>query len=74
MFYCDECGVKKGWPTDALMKSMGPCEICGHFDVCNDIPSAYLPVPTPTVKLGKGIQDIQLGGDKDEEISSVGSK
>lgn len=72
MFYCDACGVKKGWPTDALMKSMGPCEVCGHFDVCNDIASKFLPVPTP--KLGGGIQDIQLGGENDEEISSVGSK
>ena len=72
MFYCNKCGEKRDWPTDAFMKSMGVCEICGKSTVCNAILSKYLPVPK--VILGKGIQDIQLGGEHDEEISSVGSK
>lgn len=66
MFYCNTCGGEKKWPIDTLFKSRGTCEICGEVADCNDVPSKYLPVPTPTVKLGKGMQDIQLGGDNDE--------
>lgn len=71
MFYCDSCGTKKGWPISALFKSNGPCEICKEVSACNDVPSKYLPVPK---QLGNGIQNIQLGGDNDKEISSVGFK
>lgn len=69
MHYCNKCGEKRDWPTDASLRSAGTCEICGEFANCNDIPSRYLPIPK---QLGGGIQDIQLGGDNDEEISSVG--
>jgi hypothetical protein len=55
MFYCNKCGGKRGWPTDALFRSTGTCEICGKFTDCNDITSKDLPIP------GKGIQ-IQVGG------------
>lgn len=72
MFYCNKCGEKRDWPIDASLRSTGTCEICGKFMNCNDIPSRYLPIPK--TKLGGGIKDIQLGGDNDEEISSVGSK
>ena len=71
MFYCNDCGEKRNWPIDTLFKSIGPCEICKVNSVCNDVPSKYLPVPK---QLGVGIQNIQLGGDNDEEISSVGFK
>jgi len=71
MFYCHTCGKERGWPIDTFMKSMGACEICGKSAVCNDTPSKYLPIPK---QLGGGIQNTQLGGDNDEEISSVGSK
>ena len=71
MFYCDSCGTKKGWLTDTCFKSMGPCEICGEVLVCNDVSSKYLPVPK---QLGGGIKDIQLGGDDDEQIDSMGFK
>ena len=49
MFYCDSCGTKKGWPTDALFKSMGPCEICGKISVCNDVSSGDLPIPKEVI-------------------------
>lgn len=42
MFYCDECVKKKGYP-ESIMKSLGPCEICGKKAECNDRPSSSLP-------------------------------
>lgn len=45
MFYCNKCGKERGWPTDTLSKSIGPCEICGKQSECNDIPSKHLPKP-----------------------------
>lgn len=71
MFYCNKCADKKGWPKSSLFSSFGACEICGKVSECNDAPSKYLPVPK---QLGGGIKDIQLGGDNDEEISSMGFK
>ena len=44
MFYCDDCRVKNEWP-EGLVKSMGPCEICGKTRVCNDVASRLLPLP-----------------------------
>lgn len=49
MFYCDECAEKRGWPTNALIKSLGACELCKRKRVCNDINSKFLP---PTVTKG----------------------
>lgn len=42
MFYCDDCGEKKGWPDTAFIRSFGACEVCGHHTACNDVPSRYL--------------------------------
>jgi hypothetical protein len=44
MFYCDDCGKKRGWPIELPM-SYGPCEICHKVGSCNDVPSGALPVP-----------------------------
>jgi len=44
MFYCDECGRKKGWPI-GMLKSKGPCEICHQEAICNEVPSGQLPYP-----------------------------
>lgn len=46
MFYCDPCGRKRDWPIKGY-GSHGPCEICGKVANCNDVPSKYLPIPTP---------------------------
>ena len=46
MFYCNPCGIKRDWPTDTLMRSYGPCEICKIQSSCNDVPSKQLPIPT----------------------------
>lgn len=43
MYYCDDCGREKGWPTDALLRSRGPCGICGKRAVCNNIATKDLP-------------------------------
>ncbi len=45
MFYCDPCAEPRGWPTGTLMRSHGPCEVCGTAAVCNDVPSGHLPLP-----------------------------
>ena len=45
MFYCNDCGYKKGWPTDSFSRSRGPCECCGETAICNDIKSGDLPEP-----------------------------
>ena len=45
MFYCNKCGKERGWPTDTLVRSYGPCEICGKSRECNDIPCSRLPLP-----------------------------
>lgn len=47
MFYCNPCGTQKGWPTDTLMQSHGPCEICETTAICNDVPSQELPSKLP---------------------------
>lgn len=43
MFYCNECGVKQGYPIDTPSRSTGCCELCGKPSVCNDIPCKNLP-------------------------------
>lgn len=45
MFYCNECGKERDWPTNAFGASMGACEICGKKARCNDIQSKQLPIP-----------------------------
>lgn len=45
MFYCDDCGKRRDWPTDSLRRSYGPCEICKKGAACNDVPSSHLPAP-----------------------------
>ena len=47
MFYCNACGGERKWPTDALLRSDGPCEICGEVADCNNIASRDLPIPEP---------------------------
>lgn len=49
MFYCEPCRVKNGWP-DPIMKSIGPCELCGKHALCHDMPSSQLPLPKPKMK------------------------
>lgn len=44
MFYCEECGLARGWPL-GLFSSYGRCEVCGKQRTCSDVPSKYLPVP-----------------------------
>lgn len=41
MFYCEECRVKKEWPT-SFSSSYGGCELCGSIGVCYDRPSRSL--------------------------------
>ncbi len=35
MFYCDACATRNGW-LDNLVKSEGPCDVCGKTATCND--------------------------------------
>lgn len=49
MFYCEGCAARKGWPHYGY-GSLGPCEVCGKRAVCADVPSKYLPIPTPPVE------------------------
>lgn len=44
MFYCDECAKNRSWPI-TLYRSVGPCEICGKTDDCNEMKSKDLPIP-----------------------------
>ena len=44
MFFCEKCRVKKQWP-ESFGKSVGPCEVCGKVELCNDVPSGALPLP-----------------------------
>jgi hypothetical protein len=44
MFYCDECGERQGWP-EGILKSQGPCELCGKTRVCNNVASKFLYAP-----------------------------
>lgn len=47
MFYCEDCGKKRGWPTAMYIpKSRGRCEICQKAPVeCFDVASGNLPEP-----------------------------
>jgi hypothetical protein len=36
MFFCDKCRKEKEWPK-GLMRSVGPCEICGKTAECHDV-------------------------------------
>ncbi len=56
MFYCDKCGVDRGWP-ESFGKSRGPCELCGEHGVCNDRPSSTLPDP---VRIQSMIDDTSI--------------
>lgn len=49
MFYCRPCGDARGWGV-GLLKSVGPCEICGARAACSDVPSRDLPIPRAVVK------------------------
>lgn len=53
MFYCDDCAEKNGYPQ-SIIRSVGPCEVCGKVDVCSDMPSSNL--PKPEEKLEKHIE------------------
>lgn len=44
MFYCDSCADEKGWPI-GMMRSRGPCEVCGETRVCTSRKSSLLPPP-----------------------------
>lgn len=44
MFFCDKCAEKKRW-RPGWLKSEGPCEVCGNYALCSDVPSRYLPLP-----------------------------
>ena len=68
MFFCDLCANKNKWP-DSIMKSEGPCEMCGKRALCNDVPSKYLPSPpvSVSVKIARveaEIKDLQERLDK----------
>lgn len=43
MFYCEECGNKRGWPTWMTGRSGGACELCRRHADCLDVPSDGLP-------------------------------
>lgn len=51
MRYCNNCGEKRDWPIDTLVTVRGPCEICGHTCICNDLHHSRLPIPEPKVRL-----------------------
>jgi len=53
MFYCDECAEKNGYPQ-SIIRSIGPCELCGRIADCSDMPSSSL--PKPEEKLDKHIE------------------
>jgi hypothetical protein len=59
MFYCADCGDRRGWPTWQHSASYGPCEICHDYSDCFDIPSAALPLPVETCQLCAKNQDPQ---------------
>jgi hypothetical protein len=42
MFYCEKCRKKYAYP-ESIMKSSGPCEICGEVADCNDVATKNLP-------------------------------
>lgn len=41
MFYCAECRIRNKWPA-SLVTSLGTCEVCGKYDLCNDVKSDLL--------------------------------
>jgi hypothetical protein len=43
MFFCEMCRFARRWPG-SLMRSHGPCEICGVTSNCYDVPSKELPL------------------------------
>jgi hypothetical protein len=46
MFFCDKCADNKGWKAYvSIFGSFGPCEVCGKYAQCSDVPSNYLPMP-----------------------------
>lgn len=59
MFYCNECGAKKGWPTNTpsrLDKGVR-CEICKQEKDCNDVDCDTLAYyDKPLVLIVRGIQ------------------
>lgn len=42
MFYCDECATARSWPI-GMMRSRGPCEVCGAMAICTTRNAALLP-------------------------------
>lgn len=55
MFYCDKCGLEKGWPK-SITKSFGTCELCDEVSVCNDTPSRLLPSVGPKNERGELVE------------------
>lgn len=59
MFYCNECGSKKGWPTNTpsrLDKGVR-CELCKQEKGCNDVDrDALAYYDKPLVLIVRGIQ------------------
>jgi hypothetical protein len=60
MFYCNDCGKKRGWPCAPKgggftipPSSWGRCEICYKEGHTNDVPSKSLPFPEAKYKKGK---------------------
>jgi len=68
MFYCDECRIKNEWPT-SVVKSNGPCEICGFYNTCHDRPSRSLPNKSAT--LSKPVGEVMSAGDLWQELKPM---
>lgn len=45
MFYCEKCRQERDWPK-SLMRSRGPCELCGQTESCYNVFSFQLPKET----------------------------
>ena len=42
MFICDECLKKNYDNAESFIKSLGTCEICKSYAICNDIHHGHL--------------------------------
>ena len=42
MLYCESCRVRERWPK-TVVRSYGPCDLCGEVQDCYDAPSHLLP-------------------------------
>lgn len=70
MFFCDPCRLQNGW-REGILRSRGPCEVCGKFADCNDVKSSLLQRRLTSASYAHFVYLITTGNFKGERLGQA---